>query len=143
MLLGEKFRDSEPWTQIKSMLALSCDRDEFLGALNAAGEARGQRALILIDGLNEGEGKLFWRGFLPEMLTTIARYPWIGIALSVRSSYEEIIVPEGLVPDKLVRAVHGGFAEHEHEAMKMYLDHYGIERPSIPLLSRNFAIHSS
>lgn len=138
LLLGEKFRDSEPWTQIKSMLSLSCDRDEFLGALNAAGEARGQRVLILIDALNEGEGKRFWRSFLPEMLTAIARYPWIGIALSVRSSYEEIIVPEGLVPESLVRAVHEGFAEHEYEATKMYFDHYGIERPSIPLLFSEF-----
>jgi len=138
LLLGEKFRDSEPWTQIKSMLSLSCDRDEFLGALNAAGEARRQRALILIDALNEGEGKRFWRSFLPEMLAAIARYPWIGVALSVRSSYEEIIVPEGLVPESLVRAVHEGFAEHEYEATKIYFDHYGIERPSIPLLFPEF-----
>jgi hypothetical protein len=138
LLLGEKFRDSEPWTQIMSMLSLSCERDEFLGALNAAGEARRQRALILIEALNEGEGKRFWRSYLAEILITLTRYPWVGIAFSVRSSYEEIIVPEGLVPDRLVRAVHEGFVDHEYEATKTYFDHYRIERPSIPLLFPEF-----
>lgn len=138
LLLGEKFRNSEPWLQIRSLLALSCERDEFLGALNAAGEARRQRVLILIDALNEGEGKQFWRNFLAEILVVVSRYPWLGIAVSVRTSYEEVIVPDGLVPGRLVRVVHEGFAEHEHEATKVYFDYYGIERPSIPLLLPEF-----
>jgi hypothetical protein len=138
LLLGEKFHDTEPWLQMRNLLSLSCDRDEFLGALNAAGEARKQRILILIDALNESEGKWFWTSFLAEMLITLSRYPWVGIAMSIRSSYEGAIIPEGLVPQRLIRAVHEGFTEYEYEATKIYFDYYHIERPSIPLLLPEF-----
>lgn len=138
LLLGEKFRENEPWTQMRDILGLSCDRDQFLGALNAAGEAHQQRTLLLIDALNEGRGKELWINYLAGMLTTLKRYPWIGIALSVRTSYEKAIIPEGLVPARLIRAVHEGFAEREYEATKTYFDFYRIERPSIPLLLPEF-----
>lgn len=138
LLLGEKFQRGEPWAQIITLLALSCDRDEFLGALNTAGEVRQQRALILIDALNESEEKWFWTSFLTEMLTTLSRYPWIGIAISIRSSYEDAIIPKGLVPHRLIRIVHKGFVGYEYEATKIYFDHYGIERPSIPLMLPEF-----
>lgn len=138
VLLGQHFRNGEPWSQMVTVLGLTCGRDEFLGALNAAGEANGCRALLCIDALNESEGKSFWSGHLPAMLTAVSRYPWLGLVVSVRSSYESLIVTEGLVPARLVRAEHTGFADHEMEATRAFFDHYGIERPSVPLLTPEF-----
>ncbi len=139
MLLGEQFRDSEPWSQIINLLGFACSRDQFLGALDASAEGRGQRALILIDALNEGEGKRFWRQHLAGMLATLAKYEWLSIAVSVRSSYEDVVIPENLVSNKLVRVEHVGFADHEYEAVKTFFDYYGVERPSIPILSPEFS----
>jgi len=138
LLLGGQFRKDEPWAQIIRLLGLTYTKEEFLGALEAAAQARGVRALILIDALNEGEGKDIWHKHLAGMLTTLLRYPWIGIAISVRTSYESTMIPEGLVPDKLIREVHLGFADHEYQATQTFFDDFGIERPSIPLLVPEF-----
>lgn len=138
LLLGGQFNKDEPWSQIIRLLGLSCTKEEFLGALEAAAQTRGAKALILIDALNEGEGKDIWHKHLAGMLTTLSRYPWIGIAVSVRTSYESMVIPEGLVPDKLIREVHLGFADHEYQATKTFFDYYDIERPSVPLLVPEF-----
>ena len=137
LLLGEHFNRQEPWSQIIDLVGVS-SKEEFLGALEAAAQAQGARALILIDALNEGEGKYLWHKFLAGMLTTLSYYPWIGIAVSVRTSYEDIIIPEGLVPDRLLREEHHGFARHEYQATRTFFDHYGIEQPSVPLLVPEF-----
>jgi hypothetical protein len=137
LLLGEHFNNEEPWSQIIKSVGVS-SKEEFLGALEVAAQAQGTRALILIDALNEGEGKYLWYKYLAGMLTKLSRYSWIGIAVSVRTSYEDIIIPEDLVPDKLLREEHYGFARHEYQATKTFFGYYGIEQPSVPLLIPEF-----
>lgn len=138
LLLGGLFSNEEPWSQIIRLLDLSCTRDEFLGALEAGAQVFGSKALILIDALNEGEGKKLWSKYLGGMLTILSRYPWIGMAVSVRTSYERTVIPEGLIPKRLLCGVHQGFADYEYQAARTFFDHYGIERPSIPLLVPEF-----
>ena len=137
-LLGNRFRDEEPWGQILRMLGLSCERDQFLGALQAAAQVSGRRAVIFIDALNEGEGRRMWKKWLPSMLECLKRYPWIAIAVSVRSSYEEWIIPANLAPDKLIKHVHRGFSGHEYDAAKAFFEHYGIQLPATPILTPEF-----
>jgi len=138
LLLGEHFGDIEPWSQIATLIGFKDTMEELLGALEAAAQASGVRALILIDALNEGQGKVLWRKYLAGMLTTLSNYPWIGLAVSVRSSYEEIVIPEGLTPERLVREDHLGFAEQEFEACESFFEFYGIKSPSVPLLNPEF-----
>ena len=138
LLLGSQFRDDEPWGQILRSLDLSCTKEEFLGALEAAAQISGRRALLFIDAINEGEGRRIWDKYLMSILTTLAWYPWIGIAISVRSSYEKLTIPEGVMPDKMTRAVHYGFAEHEYQAAKTFFGYYGIELPTVPILTPEF-----
>jgi hypothetical protein len=137
LLHGSHFADGEPWSQVARMLGLSCSADELLGAVEAAGRAYGCRVVILIDALNEGEGRVLWAKYLPGMLAALAESPWVGIAVSVRSSYEQIVVSEALVPSRLTRIVHHGFEEHEYEAVNRFFQHYGIQ-PTIPLLVPEF-----
>jgi hypothetical protein len=73
LLIGGDFNLDEPWTQIIRQLGLTCTRDEFLGSLEAAAQANGERALILIDALNEGQGKLLWTKYLAGILLAISR----------------------------------------------------------------------
>ena len=138
LLIGGQFNRHEPWAQMTGLLGLSCTREEFLGALEAAAQAHRTRAVILIDALNEGQGKALWKQHLAGILLAVSKSPWLGIAISVRTSYEGTIVPEGLVPSRLIRAEHHGFTEHEYEATKTFFDHFGIQRPSIPLLVPEF-----
>jgi hypothetical protein len=138
LLNGNQFTNQEPWTQILLLLGLDCSKDEFLGALDALAEARGTRALIMIDALNEGEGKQIWGTHLAGLLLAVSRFPRIGVALSVRTSYENIVIPLGLVPDRLHREEHHGFEDHEFEAATSFFRHYKIEQPSVPLLVPEF-----
>lgn len=138
VLLGEQFGTAEPWKQVLDLLKLNCTREELLGALDAAALAAGTRALLFIDALNEGEGERIWKKHLSGILAHLENYPRIGIALSVRSSYEKLIVPEQLVPNqKILREEHHGFEEHEYEAAARFFAHFGIE-PSVPLLYPEF-----
>lgn len=138
LLIGGQFSDHEPWSQIVGLLGLSCSRDDLLDALEVAAQVRGKKALILVDALNEGEGKRIWNRHLAGILTTLSRHPWLAIALSVRTSYESAVIPEHLVPGTLIREVHYGFASHEYQATRTFFDYFGIMRPSIPLLVPEF-----
>lgn len=140
LLLGEHFYEKEPWTQIiEEHLSLSCKRDAFLGALSATAESTGSRILIMIDALNEGAGTRVWKKHLAGFIQTLRHYPWLGLVLSVRDTYEEVVVQKRLIEDKnLVRIVHEGFAEHEYDAVKLFCTTYNIRQPDFPLLQPEF-----
>ena len=139
LLLGQHFSAAaEPWSQMTQLLGLGCGKEAFLGALEAAAQARGGKALIMIDGLNEGDGRNIWHDRLPGILTALRRFPRVAIALSLRSSYEDLIVPAELSNGKLVKETHNGFTNHEYEATKTFLHYFGIERPAVPILHPEF-----
>ncbi len=138
LLLGEQFNDEEPWSQIIGLLGLSCTKEEFLGALEAAAQTKQSKALIFIDALNEGEGKKLWKKHFAGMLATLSRFPRLGIAVSVRSPYEDVVIPKNLSSEQLIRETHHGFAQYEYQATRTFFAHFGIKRPSVPLLNPEF-----
>jgi len=140
-LLGQHFVTNEnPWTQIlRNILRLDCNEGEFLGALDAKGQAMGSRMIILIDAINEGNGLHFWEDHIRSFIETFRRYKWLGLVLSVRSSYVRKIAPEAVITEDIaVRIEHYGFKDIEYEASKHFFKHYGIQQPSIPLLYPDF-----
>jgi hypothetical protein len=138
VVLGQHLADDEPWSQILKLLRFSGDSDEFLGALDAAGESSGARALLLLDAINEGAGRVLWPKHLAGFLETVRRYPWIAVSLTIRTSYEEVVIPENLVQKDLIRVVHHGFASKEYDAVAQFFQHFGIELPSVPPLVPEF-----
>ncbi len=138
LLLGEQFT-GDVWQQMLELLDLAGhSRQELLGALEAAAQVQGRKALILIDALNESGDLTIWRRRLPSFLQVIARHDWISVAISVRSSYEDLVIPAQIGDDQLVRIEHRGFAGVEYEATRHFFDHFGIEQPSVPLLNPEF-----
>jgi hypothetical protein len=139
LLMGQRFVSADaPWTQALQQLDLpGLSAEEFVGALEAAAQAAGCRALVLIDAINEGSGRLIWPTHLAAFLAHLERSPWIGVLLSVRSSYEGIVVPED-VRARAVPVTHDGFAGHEYDATRTFFVHYGLELPSTPLLAPEF-----
>jgi hypothetical protein len=142
LLLGQHFTSKEsPWTQIlNNLLRLKCNEKELLGALNAKAEALGERILFIIDAINEGMGCYFWPDNINGFINEFNKYPWIGLILSIRSSYENLIIPEKLVANNIVlRVIHRGFEDVEYQASKFFFSQYGIEQPSVPLLHPEFS----
>lgn len=139
LLMGQQFiSESEPWTQALQQLDLrNLSAEEFVSAFEAVAQTAGCRALVLIDALNEGAGRCIWPNHLAAFLAHLERSPWIGVVLSVRSSYEQLIVSEK-VRECAARVEHYGFADHEYDAVRTFFAHYDLELPSTPLLAPEF-----
>ncbi len=134
LVLTQTLGDSEPWPQILQQLDLAdCRVAEFLGALDAAAEAAGSRAVVAIDALNERHGLELWRDRLAGFLKGFEAFPRVSVILTLRSTYEaHLPLPQ------LPKLVHHGFAGHAGAAAKAYLDVRGIARTCSPNLLREF-----
>jgi hypothetical protein len=139
LLLGEHFTNRDVWTQVTESLGLDCTTEEFLGALDSFGESRGVRSLVMIDALNESSDPRIWKNRLPGLVKEIEKYPHVGLCVSCRSGYEDLVISNS-VDDDLVEVKHNGFREVEYEAVRRFFDEHGIEHSSIPILRHEFQI---
>ena len=139
LLMGQRFVSSDaPWSQALQQLDLpNLSVEEFVGALEAAAQAADSRALVMIDAMNEGAGRNVWPSHLAAFLAPLERSPWIGVVLTVRSSFEEFTLPAD-VRTRAAVVIHLGFTGHEYDATKTFFLHYGLELPSTPLLAPEF-----
>jgi hypothetical protein len=140
LVLGSMLNDSEPWRQILTQLDLpaSLQVKHFLGAMDAAAEAAGMRALVNIDALNERNGIDIWPHRLAAFLEEVERFPRVVVCVSCRTTYLPYIVPDHLDEAALPRVTHKGFGGTSGEAAKHYLDMRGIVRPGVPNLLPEF-----
>lgn len=137
LLLGEQFSGAvEPWTQIQQLLGLQATRDEFLGALDAAGEASHCRAMILLDALNEGAGVAYWRRHLGAMVEHLRPFPHVGLAVSVREAYAEDV--RMVIGDDAAWVEHRGFRGRVADAARHFFRHYGLAEPNVPVLDPEY-----
>ena len=139
MLLGQWFRgDDDPWTRLLQKLDLHSIRTEqFVGLLEVAAQTSNSRALLMIDALNEGDGHNIWRDGLSLFLSRIKDSQWIDVVLSVRTSYEPLLISDN-VRGESVNLTHYGFEDAEYDAITSYFTHHGIEIPSSPMLQPEF-----
>ena len=139
LFMGQRFVSNDvPWTQVLRQLDLpNVNAEAFVGALETAAQAAGRRALLIIDALNEGEGRSIWPAHLAAFLASVQKSPWIGVLLSVRSEYEALIIPEA-IRNRAVSVLHSGFEGQEYEAAKTFFSYYGLEFPSTPILYPEF-----
>ncbi|MDP9024038.1 MAG: hypothetical protein M3N13_01510, partial [Candidatus Eremiobacteraeota bacterium] len=137
VLLGQWFIDGEPFTQMLQKLDLRCSAAEFLDALDSAGEARGRKALLVIDALNESRPRDVWHRHLAGIAETVSGHAWIGFVVSCRSTYVAETLPEGGLMGAVAEE-HQGFSGDVGNAVRRYFDHYGIARPRSPLVFPEF-----
>jgi hypothetical protein len=104
--------------------------ETFLAALHSAALANGSPVLFVIDGINESLFARGWEAGLPSLISQIKKFNRIALCASIRSSYRELCIRDGL---DISQISHHGFRGHLGEAAKEYLDRNGIERPSAPI----------
>ena len=139
LLMGQRFLNTDtPWTQLLQQLDLSgVSAAEFTGALESVAQTTNCRALLIIDALNEGQGRLLWPPNLAAFLKVFEKSPWIGVLLSVRSNFEEVVIPEE-IRNRAVPVIHHGFDDIEYDATRAFFSHYDLEFPSTPILQPEF-----
>ncbi|MBL8475058.1 MAG: ATP-binding protein [Methyloversatilis sp.] len=139
VLMGQRFLDvSDPWTQAMHQLDLpGWTARELVAALEVVAQRAGRRLLFIVDAINEGAGMRLWPAHLSAFLERMAGSPWIGVVLSVRSSYAEDLLPETVLAQAAC-VEHHGFEDVEFDATRTFFEHYGIDLPSTPLLAPEF-----
>ena len=140
LFLGQKFiTDENPFTQMMRMLYFNGSSEELLEMLEAKAEATGHRIIIFIDAINEGHGLTIWQSNIRSFIDKIRQHPWLGLVLSIRTSYVDAILPwNEFKYDRYVRARHYGFGINTQKAVQLYFKEYGILYPSVPLLNPEF-----
>lgn len=139
-LLGQHFvTEEDPWTQIFKRLQINSKSDDFLRKLNQRAEQSGKRIVLFIDAINEGKGNYFWNEFVKSFINEIKKHEWLGLVLTIRTSYKNLIFPEEEMSNlDIIEHHHYGFRNVEYEASKLFFDNYKIELSNVPLLHPEF-----
>lgn len=138
LMVGGAFSDADPWCQIAEQLGLTgTPPDAILGALDAAAEAVGTRALVMIDAINERNGVAVWSQRLAAFLAVADGFGHVAVLVSCRTTFVPYIVRD-LDETALPRLAHPGFAGKAAEAARRYLDQRGIVRMAAPHFAPEF-----
>ncbi|MEB6320884.1 SMEK domain-containing protein [Staphylococcus xylosus] len=140
LFLGQFFiKDENPWNQILKDLEITCSIDSFLWAINSKAEETKKRAFIIIDALNEGEGKRLWENHFQSFINKLKKYPNIALIFSIRTPFEDIILPkEAIFENNITRFKHNGFSKETYEPIRAFCDFYELELPKFPILNSEF-----
>ncbi|PJI41847.1 hypothetical protein [Ferrovibrio sp.] len=129
--------DVPPLDGLAILSGLAATGKNLIRQLAKLGQATGTRALLIIDAINEGDRDA-WRKHLASVADSTSSHPWLGIILSCREPFDELIAPNGL-PPRFVAIRHKGFEGIELEAQEAFFTYAGIPFPEVPLLSEEFA----
>ncbi|GAB2793344.1 hypothetical protein GCM10027275_42830 [Rhabdobacter roseus] len=140
LFLGQLFQRGQTiWQNILNQLGLTCTQYELLTSLNSIGRQQGSRVLIMIDALNEGPGRALWKDALAGFIEEVKSFPFVGLVLSVRTTYFNAIIPKNLQKDgPITYRVHAGFQGNEYAALRLFCEHYGLQTPNFPMLAPEF-----
>ena len=141
LLLGQDFSNTGFWEQLGGLLGLKGRTSpKILGSLNAAGERKNERTLLLFDAINEGVGASYWRHWVPEFIEALKPYRYLAAVFSCRDAYLPYALPEALLKDLPQYTIYGFSTPDERErAAIQYLDKKGISRPNTTWLSPEFS----
>lgn len=127
VVVGQRLGDAAWWPELKAVLGVEAHSAEvFLQELDSLAEARGRRAVLLIDALNESQDPRRWRAELKAMLAQAKTYPNLAVVVSYRSDYSSVIEP----PESLPVITHKGFAGREGQALAAYCRVFGVPVPA-------------
>lgn len=122
---------------IGSQMATGISLEEQFAYLNEVGSSAGERALVIIDGVNEGHRR-DWRQAVSALLSLTAAHRNVGLVVSCRTPFEAIAMDKADVA-KFHRLQHYGFDDQEFDAQAAFFQHYQLPLPEVPLLDREFS----
>lgn len=140
LLLGQNLISSKNiWENFNSELGLECSPKELLSELNNIGTQIGSRVLVLVDAINEGGGKDLWYSKIAEFINDFQEYPYIGLVLSIRTTYLDHVIPIDVLNNPNLTVIdHEGFKGNEYAALKLFCEHHGLKQPHFPILAPEF-----
>jgi hypothetical protein len=136
-VLGQTLSQHGPiWEVIRLRVGWDKSIESLLDALNNEAAQSSQRALVVIDAMNEMPDRKRWRTELMGMIRQLLQRTHLALALAVRSDYLNMVIPSiesgGQAP--WVTEQHPGFSGVEPAGLAKYFSFYGIKVPSAPAL---------
>ena len=116
---------------------LATTPEALLEGLERLGEAAGCRALLIIDGINEGDRES-WSRHLPAIVRAVQRLSHVGLVISCRQPFETLILTSRTTSN-FVTVEHHGFTDVEVDAQVAFFSYYDIPAPHAPLLTPEFS----
>ena len=135
LVAGIYFSDDPISNQIMKNLELDYSFEELIDLLEVIGERDNCIVPIFIDGINETWNRRLWKSGLSSIVEKIKQTPMVKLVISYRTEYEKLILPDFIRErkkiDDIVSILHRGFEENSIDAVKEFMNHYGI--PFSPL----------
>ena len=137
LLLGQHFNTTEhPFIQIFKELDFLGKKEVFLNELNQRSEKKKKKFIFMIDALNEGNGKNFWKEYLIDFLNLFEEYSNIFVVMSVRSNFVKSILPDDIENKfPITKIHHTGFLGSSLEDLKPLFEFYKINPLLFPTLN--------
>ena len=122
------------WQAICQRIDWTDTHGKLLDRLENEAANKGQRAMLVIDALNETLDRRRWRTELLGMIQDVLQRPHLVLVLSVRDNYMSQTLPEHdhLPRPPWVEWWHAGFSGIEPSALHTYFGHYDVKAPVAP-----------
>jgi hypothetical protein len=135
--LGEQFEHGPIEADLGRIMGFHSPAGQLLATFDAACQTSGEIGLVIIDGLNEPTDRALWNRYLYSFLNDVAKCRHIRLVLSCRTEFLADTLSDAL-QGRLPAFQHTGFEEVPSDAVRQFLDWYGIERPSFPMMDPEF-----
>lgn len=123
LFFGTEFLDSNNvWDSILDKLHI---REERFKDLNDFLGEKKRKGVVIIDGLNEGDGDEYWKRQLPFLVGKINQYDNIKLIVSIRSGSEDYILNKGAGTFSWKHYVLSGYVDHI-KAMHTYFREFRL-----------------
>lgn len=136
LVLAKNFRGSVV-TEICSLIKGDCTAREIFDQLEKLAYETKERAIFILDGVNEGN-RQEWRKAVAALHSLVAARPNIGLIVSCRTPLESIAIRKEIL-DKFHKVVHRGFDAQGFDAQAEFFQYYNLPLPEVPLLNREFS----
>ena len=97
----------------------------------------GERAVVIVDGVNEGR-RPEWQEAITTLQALVADRPNIGMIVTCRTPFEPIAIKQKDL-ETFHKVVHLGFDDQEFDAQTVFFQYYNLPLPEVPLLDREFS----
>lgn len=137
MVLAQDFNEiNDPLKQIAKNTGFAKNKQQLLEKLAALSNKINERALIIVDGINEGDFE-GWKKHFSFIMNDLKSYPQIGLIISIRTPHERVFLNSN--KNKIVTLYHYGFDGIEFDAITEFFHYYTIPTPDYPLLDSEFS----
>jgi hypothetical protein len=111
--------------------------EELFDRLQQLGEASGERALVIVDGVNEGR-RAEWRRAITALCELGKGRSHVGLVVSCRTPFERAAIASGDL-SRFLKVEHRGFEDQEFDAQAAFFQYYKLPLPEVPLLDGEFS----